>query len=292
MSQNPQQAQVPASLLALLREFVHEQTGIFFSDENTALLVSKLSTVMRESGCSGFLDYYHLLREQADGGPEMQRMISAITVGETWFFREMTQLNALLSTVIPGIHAQRDTLVDPIRIWSTSCATGEEPLTLAMLIDSTHPEWFSRINILATDINMTAIARAKSGLFRERSFRNIPPGIRERYFQPVAGADSIDPALLAQVSFHQGNLLDPDTACLGGLFDCILCRNVLIYFDERSTFAAMRNFARVLRPGGHLLLGCSESLLRYSLPWKLEEIDGAFFYSPHDSEAALSREQA
>jgi chemotaxis protein methyltransferase CheR len=284
MNTNQQQVPLPAPLFALLRDFVHEQTGIHFSDENAALFTGKIRSVMTISGFSNPLDYYHLLRDEKPDGPELRHLISAITVGETWFFRERTQLDALVSTVLPRLFSTRDTSVDPVRIWSVACATGEEPLTLAMLIDEAHPEWFSQLSIVATDINMVSIARARSGLFRERAFRNITSRMRKRYFQTADGVDTIDAAIHSRVSFSEGNLLDRNSARGRAPFDIIICRNVLIYFDERSTFAAMRGFKELLRPEGYLLLGSSESLLRYSLPWSMEEIDGAFFYIPSTGE--------
>ncbi len=287
----PLQGSPPTPLFTLLRDLVHERTGVFFSNENVALFLGKVDTVRRESGCDGLLDYYHMLQAEDPAGPEMQRLISEITVGETWFFREMPQLDVLMSTVLPRLLEDRDTNDDPIRIWSVACASGEEPLTLAMMIDQAHPEWFSRITILATDINRTAISRARSGLFRERSFRNTSPSIRKRYFKSAVGVDNIDPAILARVDFRTGSLLDTKTAQNKAPFDLILCRNVLIYFDERSTLAAMSQFGELLRPDAYLLLGSSESLLRYSIPWTLKEIEGAFFYEHRadESQAELER---
>ncbi|MFZ1728962.1 MAG: protein-glutamate O-methyltransferase CheR [Bacteroidota bacterium] len=290
MNQDQQQVQLPAPLFALLRDYVHEKTGIYFSDENAALFAGKLRSVMTESGYSNCLDYYHLLKAEKANGPELQRLISAITVGETWFFREMSQLNALVSTVLPRLFSLRYTKSDPVRIWSAACATGEEPLTLAMLIDEMHPEWFSQLSISATDINTAAIERAKSGLFRERAFRHTPAGIRQRYFQASDGLARIDPTILSRVSFSAGNMLDRTAAGREAPYDIILCRNVLIYFNEQSTFAAMKEFKEFLRPDGYLLLGSSESLLRYSLPWSLTEIDSAFFYKPLEENALPKRE--
>ena len=270
---------------------MHKRTGIYFSDANAALLTIKLTSLLAEAGESSFLDYYHRLRDEGTDDPEFQRLINAISVGETWFFREMPQMQTLLVDVLPRLMLSRDTRREPIRIWSAACASGEEPLTLAILIDEVHPEWFSGVQLHATDINAEVVTRARTGVFRERAFRNMPSGTRERYFQSLAEGTRIDPALLARVTFGVGSLLDPSIARHGERYDIILCRNVLIYFDDRSTLAAVKVFSDLLRPDGYLLLGNSESLLRFSLPWTLTEINGAFFYRP-DTANAVDRQVA
>jgi chemotaxis protein methyltransferase CheR len=166
----------------------------------------------------------------------------------------------------------------PLRIWSAACATGEEPLTIAMALQEAG--WFERlpISITASDISPLAIERARGGLYPERSMRNLPLALRARYFAQEPGGWRIDPALHRRVAWSRANLMDEQAvAALAGA-SVIFCRNVFIYFSEEAIRSTVRRFFLRMRAPGYLFVGVSESLLRASREFTLQELGGAFVY--------------
>ena len=172
---------VRPATIALVRDLVHETTGLYYPDERSAQLVERLTPLVLERGFPSLLDYYYLLKYDAAAAPaEWGRVFDALAVPETYFWREIDQLRAIVSIVVPQCV---DALAGrPLSIWSIPCATGEEPLTLAMLLDEAG--WFARapIEIHASDASPGVIERARAGLYRGRAFRNLPAETRDRYF--------------------------------------------------------------------------------------------------------------
>ncbi len=194
-----------------------------------------------------------------------QKLIRIMTVAETYFFRDLNQIAALRYSVLPELIEQRRAEGQlELRLWSAGCSTGEEPYTLAILLRDLLPD-FSRwnITILATDLNLNHLERAKRGVFRPWSFRaETPFDVRERWFADEQTTYRIDPSIQAMVVFLPLNLASDDyPSFTNGTMemDVILCRNVLIYFDNATTAATIGRFRQALRPQGWLVLGHSET---------------------------------
>jgi chemotaxis protein methyltransferase CheR len=263
--------------VTLVRDLVHETTGLYYADVRTAQLVERLAPLVLERGFPSLLDYYYLLKYDTAAAPEeWRRVFDALSVPETYFWREIDQLRALVSVVVPRCVAALDGR--PLRIWSIPCASGEEPLTLAMLLDEAG--WFGRapIAIEASDASPAAIARAQAGLYRGRSFRNIPPEVRERYFSREDDAWRVSPELHKRVSWSVVNLMDPAEAAPRAAAPIVICRNLFIYFSERSIRQAVAMFAARMPRPGYLAVGVSESLLKVTNDFDLQDIGGAFMY--------------
>jgi chemotaxis protein methyltransferase CheR len=262
--------------VVLLRDLVHEHTGLFFDDGRVGLMMGKLTPLIVERGLSSALDYYYLLKYDADAAPEWRRVLDALAVQETYFWREIDQLRAVVDHVVPQ-HVQR-LGGRPLRIWSVPCATGEEPLTLTMLLDDAG--WFRQapIELHGSDGSAAAIARARDGLYRERAFRALPPALRERYFTRVDGGWRVDPALHARVRWSIVNVVAEAQALPLADAPIIFCRNLFIYFSETSIRRTVDFFARTMPSPAHLCVGVSESLLNHTQDFELEEIGGAFMY--------------
>src|SRR3954469_18949748 len=145
----------PQGTNILLRDLVRERTGINFENERVDLLLEKLASLVIERGFNSFLDYYYLLKYDQNADDEWRQVIDAIAVQETFFWREMDQIHALVDILLPqwAVEHRRE----PLRIWSAACATGEEPLTIAMAL--TESGWFDRIpiEIVATDASGAAL---------------------------------------------------------------------------------------------------------------------------------------
>lgn len=210
-------------------------------------------------------DLIRILSEQPTTHPFWQKVIQIATIGETYFFRDLDQLNALRYTVLPNLIEQRRKQGRlQLRLWSAGCSTGEEPYSLAILLRSLIPDigdW--NITILATDLNISNLERARTGIYRTWSFRaETPEEVRRRWFIEEQGNYRIDPSIRSMVTFAQLNLASGDYPSYANNtleMDIIVCRNVLIYFDNLTTAATIARFQGALRPEGWLVLGHAEA---------------------------------
>lgn len=210
-----------------------------------------------------------------DGSPEWGRMASRLTVGETYFFRDSACFEALEQHVLPEIiAARRSEGLLRLRLWSAGCATGEEPYSLAILLDRLLPDRASwALTLLAIDINRDALETAERGLYREWSFRETPPRVRDAYFHPRRGETfELDRRIREMVTFVPLNLAGdgyPSMVTNTSAMDVILCRNVLMYFDHEVQRESVARLQRALVTGGWLVLSpveASPELLRPLLP--------------------------
>ncbi|HEY0458398.1 MAG TPA: protein-glutamate O-methyltransferase CheR [Pyrinomonadaceae bacterium] len=260
----------------LLRDLIHERLGLIFDDSKINLFTDKIAPLIVERGFDSFLDYYYLLKYDADTAGEWLNVINALTVQETYFWREIDQIHGLAEVVIPQLLAKNPRL--PIRIWSAACATGEEPLTIAMRLNEAG--WFERakIEIYASDASSAALERAQKGSYRERSFRALPADLREKYFTPNGKDWSVAPALMEKIKWTRANLLEPvETTPLANV-SVIFCRNVFIYFSPDATRRVVNLFAGKMFVPAFLFVGAAESLLKVTDDFELEEISKAFVY--------------
>lgn len=263
---------VPDGISRLLRDLIHSRTGIFFEDSRMDLLLEKLEPMAQRRGCHSFLEYYYALKDNDHG--EWEQAWDALSVQETYFWREMAQVKALVEIVVPEWF-QKTSL--PFRIWSAACATGEEPYTIAMALAEAgfgnHP-----IEIVASDASPAALDKAQSGIYRERSFRTLPPDLREKYFEAVPGGWEISPEIKKRVTFMRVNLLELGEIAPLARVQAIFCRNVFIYFSRHTIRQTVAMIAVRMPPSGCLFVGASESLLRLTTDFELKEIGGALVY--------------
>jgi chemotaxis protein methyltransferase CheR len=262
----------------LLRDLIHERTGMFFDNGKGDLLTDKLSPLVIERGFTSLLDYYYLLKYDETAQDEWLNVMNALSVPETYFWREMDQVRALVETVVPRWFAARP--FEPLKIWSAACATGEEPLTIAMALDEAG--WLNRapIEIRASDAAASVVERARRGLYRERSFRNLSPELRAKYFTQEGATKTwrIDDRLHAGIRWEVVNLMNEAEVAPLAAAHVIFCRNVFIYFSDQTISRTVRSFAAHMKPPGYLFVAASESLLRLSTDFELREIGNAFVY--------------
>lgn len=260
----------------LLRDLIHERIGLMFDDSKLNLFADKLAPLVVERGFDSFLDYYYLLKYDAESTDEWRSVINALTIQETYFWREMDQIHGLAEEIVPQLVAKNPSA--PIRIWSAACATGEEPLTIAMRLQESG--WFGRadIEICASDASTAAIERARKGIYRERAFRALPAALREKYFKPHGKEWSVVPGLSRHVNWTTANLLNEDETALLSTVSIIFCRNVFIYFSPASVRRVVEGFANRMITPAFLFVGAAESLLKVTDDFELEEIGKAFVY--------------
>lgn len=267
---------LPEGTSTLIRNLINERTGMFFDNGKSDLLIDKLSPLVIERGFSSYLDYYYLLKYDASARAEWQNVMNALSVQETYFWREFDQVRALVQTLLPEWQARKRG--STVRIWCAACATGEEPLTIAIALNEAG--WFkrARVEIFASDASSKAIERAVRGVYKERAFRSLPAHLRERYFEPDEAGWRVRSDIHSRINWSIANVIDDEQIASLAAADFIFCRNVFIYFSESAISRVVRSFARFIRPPGYLFVGAAESLIRLTTDFTLTEIDDAFVY--------------
>lgn len=248
-----------------LLELVESRLALVLNDHRVTDIMKVVDGLRADGQICGAQDLANRLSALATTHPLWQHVIRVATIGETYFFRDRSQIDALWDSVLPALISERiRTGRRQLSLWSAGCSTGEEPYSLAIMLRELIPDiqkW--NIRILATDLNTTHLDRAEQGLYRAWSFRSeTPSAIRERWFSEEAGGFRIDPTIRKMVTFAPLNLagsvyLFQDTPIRD--MDVVLCRNVLIYFDKPTVSATIKRFHESLSDKGWLVIGHSES---------------------------------
>jgi len=263
-----------------IRDLVYQAAGIFQPDTRLSLLADRCGRRMKELEVRTLRDYLDRLSQPLADRDEMVKLLNEVTIGETCFFRNQPQLDALRSIVWPRIIAARSTSSRTLRIWSAGCSTGEEPYTLAIMLLEESAALFKgwTFDIQATDLNERSLEHAQGAVYGDYSTRNLLPHIRQKYFAPVDERLQISPAVRKLVTFSRLNLLDGVRMSLMKDMDLIFCANVLIYFDLNSKRTVIRHFFNNLLAHGYFFLGHSESLYGVCDQFKLVHLPSATAY--------------
>lgn len=265
-----------SQVAALLCRFVEERTGLHYGEENQELFIEKLSRRAALAGYDSALEYYYFLRYDPGGEAELSALIDALVVGETYLFREADQLRILVDDLLAPLAASGRS-GRRLRVWSAACATGEEPLTLALMLRERGLA--EQVEIVASDISVATLEKARRGELSRRALRNgLPPGCDRWVSARPDGSVRASPELTGSISWRRVNLVQAEEVQAMGRFDAIVCRNVLIYFSDETARRVIESLHGALEPGGYLLVGASESLLRLGTLLTCEERGGAFFY--------------
>lgn len=245
------------------RDLVLDRSGLYFPEEKRQSLERGLAESLAGSAYSDLDKYYEVLQSSYSSHREWARVVSSLTVGETYFFRNKGHIDALTSQLLPELIARRRQTGRSLRIWSAGCATGEEPYSVAMILRELIPDldaW--NIHILATDINRDSLRQAQAGLYSSWSFRGVDKSIRERYFSPNGDKRwAIADEIKQMVTFDYLNLVGdpyPSVTNNTGAMDVVFCRNVTIYFSPEVTQMVMNRLYGCLVDGGWLIPGASE----------------------------------
>ncbi len=243
--------------------------GLHFPESRRIDLEQGIKQAYASSTCRDLADYYHLLLDPDNGPLHRQRLVNALTIGESHFFRNANQFDVLYQHVLPEIIQRRRSL-RTLRVWSAGCSEGQEPYSIAMLLRDLLPdidEW--AITILATDINTEALDRARRAVYSDWAFREQrAKSLQPRYFRVTGNRHELLPEIRRMVTFAQLNLVEdhyPSYQTNTMFMDLILCRNVTIYFTPSTTRQVVGRFYEALVDEGWLVVGHSEhSLATYS----------------------------
>jgi chemotaxis protein methyltransferase CheR len=269
--------ELPDDVFRLLREQIYKKSGMWFNDSSKYLLQKRLSPRARELNFDSFQKYFYFLQYDPRAHAEFDQIFDLVTTNETYFFREPAQLTAFIDEIIPDLLYRK--ALKKIRIWSAGCSSGEEPYSLAMLLQEAGWYDHAAFEIFASDINQQVLGKARKGQYRENAFRATTPALREKYFtKDTESTWRVKDEIRNRVSFGRLNLYDEARVSLLGHLDVVFCRNVIIYFDDSSKKVVVKNFYNRLVEGGYLLLGHSESLISLSTQFKLRHLKNDMVY--------------
>jgi len=273
----------------LLRDLIKDYCGIYFDDPSRYILERRLSRRLEQRQLENFRDYYRFLLYDRARDEELSVIMDNLTVNETYFFREQSQLRAFSEEILAELKEARRK-EKKIRIWSAGCSSGEEPYTLAMLaLEKGLPARGFEVEIVGSDINQRVLQAARKGIYRRNSFRSIDDYYLKKYFEEEDGCFRIKDIVKRHVNFSCLNLLDPVKMKLMGTVDVVFCRNVLIYFHTGARKKVIGSFYERLHENGYLLLGHAESLINISTAFVLKHLKHDVVYQKPEK-AGLNRE--
>ncbi|HEB13113.1 MAG TPA: protein-glutamate O-methyltransferase CheR, partial [Actinobacteria bacterium] len=266
---------------AKFKDFILDETGLSFPKKKRSDLERAVLQGLSESPCRAIDEYFDFLVNGSMDGA-MDYLVRHLTVGETYFYRDQDQLELLQNEIFPKLISERAVQTRKLRVWSAGCATGEEPYSLAIIMRELIPYidmWDCLV--LATDINKESLKRAESGRYTNWSFRSMPQSWLEKYFFISSENEyHLSETIKKNVVFSHLNLkkqLCPTSINIGSDLDLIICRNVAIYFDEKTINQIMENFYHCLSDGGWLLMGASDPIPPKKLFW-MRNYSGVFIY--------------
>jgi chemotaxis protein methyltransferase CheR len=249
-------ATLTAAHFETIISMLYEHCGIRMRAGKEGLVRARLAKRLRAVGAADFDAYLdEVTRDPAKR--EFTEMVDVLTTNKTSFFREAAHFDYVQDAILPAAAA-------PLRFWSAGCSSGEEPYTLAMLMnESMTASAVKSAKILATDISHRVLATARAGRYSSDALADVPAPMLQKYWRPAnaaGGASQFEalPALRDRIQFGRLNLMEQWP--MRGPFDAIFCRNVMIYFDKATQQALVERYWALLRPGGHLFVGHSESL--------------------------------
>lgn len=247
------------------KKAVFSLTKIDLNSYKEKQMKRRIDTLIGKNGINGYEDYVRVIKTDKKMFDEF---VNYLTINVSEFYRNPEQWELLDKEYIPELIAK---FGRSLKIWSAACSTGDEPYSLVMALSRHLP--LSQIKIVATDLDTQVIAKAKVGLYQEKSLASVPKDLKDKFFKQVGPSYQISDEIKSRVEFREHNLLKDEypTKC-----HLIVCRNVLIYFTEEAKNDVFRNFSKSLASGGLLFIGSTEQIMNF------KEIDlarkNSFYY--------------
>ncbi len=239
-------------------QYMHKNYGIDLSKKRI-LIEGRMSNLIEKKGMSSFSEYLDSIKR--NNKDEITMLINKLTTNYTYFYREENHFKYLRDVILP--HEEKNNKTKVLNIWSAGCSSGEEPYTLAMVLDDyfkfMKDKW--KIQIYATDISENVLSKARDGIYSVESIKNLPESYKKRYFTKTKdGKYQVLPEIKKQITFKVFNLMDPVVA--RNKYDVIFCRNVMIYFNAETKINIVNKFYDATKTGGYLMIGHAETIQR------------------------------
>lgn len=252
--------------------FVEAKLGIKMPKSKKLMMQTRLHSRLKSLGLHNFSDYIdYVFSSEQTGKEELVHLIDSITTNLTHFYRESNHFDFLTSDVIPSL---LNSGLANFNIWSAGCSSGEEPYTLAMVVEEYKKNSDTNFDysIFATDVSTKILQKAKTGIYSINSVKNIPVDIKEKYFLKDNNSENLEVKIISEISkkvqFQYLNLMDVDFG-LESEMEIIFCRNVLMYFDKITQESVLKKIMKYLAKGGYLFLGHSETIYNMNLPLEM-----------------------
>ena len=260
-----------------VRQLVHRESAIVLAPGKEYLVEARLLPIARAMGLPDVGQLVDSVRTRPS--PEStRRIVEALTTNETSWFRDGDPFTALASTVLPSLLGARGP-AERLQIWSAACSSGQEPYTIAMLLEDALPSATNRVAITATDLSREMVERTRAGKFSQLEVnRGLPAAMLVRHFARVGTEWQVSPSLRRMVTASECNLAAPLSRM--GPFDVVYLRNVLIYFDLPTKQAILRRVRTLMRPDGWLFLGAAETTLGVDDSWERVVVGRSSAYRP------------
>lgn len=252
-----------------ISELVYSKFGINLTDKKRNLVNGRLQKILKKYSLKNFSEYLTMLKEK-NKDSLYSELVDEISTNHTYFYRESQHFDFLIDRVLPEIKAYHSKNKSfNFKIWCAASSSGEEPYTLAIHLleyfGTEYKKWDG--GLLATDISEDILSKAQKGIYAEENIIKVPPKILAKYFDLKDNKYYVKDILKNEILFRKLNLVSP-TFPLKGNFDLISCRNVMIYFDKKTREVLLNKMYKLLRPGGYLFVGHSESLNGLKTPFK------------------------
>ncbi len=263
-----------------LSQQIYQKLGLRFDEKKIYFLKTRVAKRMTALGLTDPREYMFKLSYADPLGEEMQALANLVTTNETYMFREYDQLQAFANYCLPEVLSAKQARGErTLRIWSAGCSSGEEPYTLAMIVQDVFPQAHSwDCGIVATDIDENMLQHVVAARYGARSVGEVPDEYRAKYLIEDGDGWIVRRRTAALVEACHLNLNDRMAMRAMRGFDFIFCRNVLIYFDDLSRKAVVDHFYNALNPGGYIFLGHSESVGRVNTAFKLKRFENHLVY--------------
>ena len=256
-----------------LSGFIEGELGIRMPEGKRIMLESRLQKRLRRFGFDSYTEYVDYVFSAEGREGELINMIDAVTTNKTDFFREADHFEYLVDKLLPAAQARDGAGIErPFAVWSAGCSTGEEPYTIAMVLEERRlkdPRFSFRI--FASDLSTQVLEKAKNAVYEESKAEIVPLTFKKRYMLRSRDKDKslvrMKPEIRARISFDRINFMD-DRYPVNEAFDVVFCRNVIIYFERKVQEAILRKLCTHIRPAGWLILGHSETLTGMTMPLK------------------------
>jgi chemotaxis protein methyltransferase CheR len=263
----------------ILCRIAYDEAGLVFDESRRDVIQNRIARRLQE--LPGVTPSAYVNRLRFERGEELHRFLDLLTVNETYFFRDLPQLQLFADHVLPSLIAAKSgrSFHSRLRIWSAGCSVGCEPFTLAMLITEELERSRASVDweVIATDISASVLQVAQAALYTDREIKDVPEPLRGKYFVRNGEYWEFSHPSRRRVHIQYANLLRAEES-VRGPFDAIFCRNVMIYFDDAVRRRVADAFYELLVPGGYIFLGFSESMSRISRAFELRRIGPGLVY--------------